>query len=189
MKNEKTCASFLKRKEKRKYYVPYADIWRICTLHFACCINLNDLDFVVSYFTYFPFCIFPVWSGKSLNGKLLDGVKFCLPSAISLRWHAQYLCAQLFGLKAGNAFDVCRCVHLHCALCSVHCALCTVSDVCTAQSAATPLARCHKDTKGTTPTLSQRCKRSFFQVNMYATCTAVQVGLISSRLGPGYIAI
>ena len=42
----------------REEKVLYA-IWRICTtLHFAFCVNLNDLNFVVSYFTYFPFCIF-----------------------------------------------------------------------------------------------------------------------------------
>ena len=123
MKNEKTCASFLKRKKKRKYYVPYMEMWKICTLHFAFCINLNDLNFVVSYFTYFPFCIF-----FSLVQQIFEKENCCmeLNSAISLRWHAQYLCAQLFGLKAGNPFDVCRCVHLHCALYPLHCALCTV---------------------------------------------------------------
>ena len=112
-------------KEKgRESTMCYMEMWRIFTLHFAFCINLNDFNFVVSYFTYFPFCIFFSLVRQFFERKTAGW------TAISLRWHAQYLCAQLFGLKAGNPFDVCRCVHLHCALCRVHCALCSVSDVC-----------------------------------------------------------
>ena len=47
------------------------------------------------------------------------------------------------------------------ALCTLKCALCSVSDVCTVQCAATPLARCHKDTKGTTPTQPKMQKKLF----------------------------
>ena len=136
--------------KRRESTICHMEIWRICTLYFAFCINLNDLKFLFLILHIFHFAYFSVWSGKSLNGKLLYGVKFCLHSAISLRWHAQYLCAQLFGFKARNLFDVCRCVHLHYTFCSVQCFRCVHCALCTVQCAATPLARCHKDTKGTT---------------------------------------
>ena len=38
--------------EKEREEKVLCAIWRFCTtLHFAFCINLNDLNFVVSYFT------------------------------------------------------------------------------------------------------------------------------------------
>ena len=81
--------------------------------------------------------------------------------------------------------DVCTyTVHLH----SVHSAVCTVQCFRCVLCAATPLARCNKDTKGTTPTQPEMQKKPPQSQHVCSIhCTALaNFRLHSSRLGPGY---
>ena len=149
------------------------EMWKICTLHFAFCINLNDLNFVVSYFTYFPFCIFfsLVQQIFEKENCCMELNSVCLPQS---RWDDMHnICVRnslASKLEIPLMFaDVCSF-----ALCSVHCAQCSVSDVCTVhlQCAATPLARCHKDTKGTTstqPKIQKKPHQSQHVCNMHCS--------------------
>ena len=102
----------------------HMDIWRICSLHFAFCINLNDLNFVVSYFTYFPFCIFfsLVQQIFEKENCCMELNSVCLPQS---RWDDMHnICVRNSSaskLEIPLMFaDVCTCT-VQCALCTVQC--------------------------------------------------------------------